>query len=256
MFRAAWFAILSASAVCGQQAQQQPRFEVASIKPGGDIFSTKPQWSPGRLTWTTQLAYLIGYAYELDFARVSGQGLGAIYTINAVFEPKTTEGELRLMLQSLLADRFAMRFQRLVKEVDGYGVSIGRGGNKMKEAFSVDQPGPGDVRSAPSSPFNESYVFATEPSPGVTAITGRGASLSQLIQTLGRIVGMPLWDQTGLEGKYDFAFRFSEDSGTDSQTDAPSLSTALRDSLGLTIKKQRGPLETLVIDHLAQPSEN
>jgi uncharacterized protein (TIGR03435 family) len=244
MFRAAWFAILSALAVYAQQAQQQPRFEVASIKPGGDIFSTKPQRSPGRLTWTTQLAYLIGYAYGLDSARVSGQGLGDIYTINAVFEPKMTDGELRLMLQGLLADRFDMRFHRAVKEVDGYGISIGRGGNKMKEAVSG------------SSPVDESYLSATGPLPGVISITGRGASISQLTGTLGRIVGTPLWDQTGLEGKYDFAFRFSEDPGADSLTDTPSLSTALRESLGLTMRKQRGPLETLVIDHLAPPSAN
>jgi uncharacterized protein (TIGR03435 family) len=67
---------------------------------------------------------------------------------------------------------------------------------------------------------------------------------------------MPLWDRTGLQGKYDFAFRFSQDPSADSQTDAPSLSTALRENLGLILQKQRGPLETLVIDHLDQPSEN
>src|SRR5579871_601133 len=109
---AALLAILPAPAVYSQQ----PRFKVASVKPGGDIFSTKPQRSPGRFAWTTQMANLIGYAYG---SRVSGQGLGVVYAINAVFETKVTDAELRLMLQSLLADRFNMRFHRLVKEVDG-----------------------------------------------------------------------------------------------------------------------------------------
>jgi uncharacterized protein (TIGR03435 family) len=189
----------------------------------------------------------------LDFARVSGQGLGAIYTINAVFEPKVTDSQLRLMLQSLLADRFNMRFHRLVKEVDGYAVVIGKGGIKMKESAAVDRD---SCKSASSSSVNESYLSATIPSSGVTAITGRRASLSQLTETLGRILGMPLWDQTGLQGKYDSAFRFSHDLSADTQTDAPSLSTALRENLGLTLQKQRGPLESLVIDHLDQPSEN
>lgn len=111
-----------------------------------------------------------------------------------------------------------MRFHRLVKEVDGYGVSIGKSGNKMKEAVDVDQPGRiGPSGVGPSSTVNESYLSATGASPGVTAITGRGASLSQLTETLGRILGMPLWDQTGLKGKYDFAFRFSEELSADSQ---------------------------------------
>jgi uncharacterized protein (TIGR03435 family) len=256
MFRAALFAILSASVVYSQQPQQ-PRFEVVAVRPGGDIFSTRPQRSPGRFTWTTQLNYLIGYAYGLDSSRVFGQGTEAIYTISAVLEPKVSDAELRLMLQSLLAERFNMRFHRMLKEVDGYAVSIGKSGTKMKESVASDQPGPGESGSgALSSPASESYVSATLPSSGVTAITGRGASLSQLTETLGRIVRMPFWDQTGLPGKYDFTFRFSQDLSVDSQTDVPSLSTALRENLGLTIRQERGPLETLVIDHLDPASEN
>lgn len=242
MFRAALFVIVSASILYSQR----PQFEVASIKPGGEMFSTKPQRSPGRFVWTTQLPYLIGYAYGLDHARISGQGLGgAVFTINAVFEPKATDAELRLMLQSLLAERFNMSFHREIKEVDGYAVSIAKGGIKMKESPAEDQSGQTDP----------SYVAATGPS-GVLEIKGHRASLSQLTDTLGRNLGMPFWDQTGLAGKYDFEFRFSEDPSADSQTDAPALSTALRESLGLIMKKQRGPLETLVIDHLDRPSEN
>jgi uncharacterized protein (TIGR03435 family) len=253
---AALFAILSTSATYSQNPQQ-PHFEVASIRPGGDIFSTKPQVSPGRFVWTTQLNYLIGYAYGLDFSRVSGPGLGAIYTINAISDRNPADGELRLMLQSLLADRFNMRFHRQVKEVDGFAVTIGKGGIKMKESATVSQPGPGDSGSGTSSAsINESYLAAILAAPGVTAIRAKEATLKQLTETLGRITRVPFWDQTGLQGKYDFEFRFSQDLNTDPQTEDPSLSTALRESLGLTIQKQSGPVETLVIDHLEQPSEN
>jgi uncharacterized protein (TIGR03435 family) len=245
----------TSSATC--QAPQRPHFEVASIRPGGDIFSTKPQFSPGRLVWTTQLAYLIGYAYGLDFSRVSGPGLGAIYTVNAVSDRNATDDERRLMLQSLLADRFNMRFHQQVKEVDGFAVTIGKAGIKMKESAAVSQHGPGASGSGTSSPsVNESYLSATMPSSGVTAIRAKEATLKQLTDTLGRITGMAFWDRTGLQGKYDFAFSFSQDLNADPQTEVPSLSTALRESLGLTMQKQRGPVETLVIDHLEQPSEN
>jgi bla regulator protein BlaR1 len=49
-------------------------FEVVSVKgpleQGG--FNTRPTRSPGRFTWTTQLCYLLGYAYRLEWDRISG----------------------------------------------------------------------------------------------------------------------------------------------------------------------------------------
>ncbi len=247
---------LSAPAVYSQ-TPQQPHFEVASIRPGGDILSTEPQSSPGRFVWTTQLAYLIGYAYGLDFSRVSGKGLEVIYTINAVFEPNTTDDELRLMLQSLLAERFNMRFHRQVKEVDGFAVTIGKGGIKMKDSPTGGEADhDGSSSGASSAPINESYIYAMMTSPGVTSIKAREASLTQLTRTLERIVGRPFWDQTGLQGKYNFAFSFSQDLDADPQAGVPALPIAIRESLGLTLHKQAGPLETLVIDHIDQPSKN
>ena len=109
-------AFLLAAEAYGQEPQ--PRLEVASIKLGGTVLSPRPQRSPGRLRWTTQLAYLIGYAYDLDFSRVSGPPLGSVYTIEAVFDAAATEDQLRIMLQALLADRFKMRFHRINAEVN------------------------------------------------------------------------------------------------------------------------------------------
>jgi len=85
----------AAAAAYGQNVPQT-RFEVASVKPGGDIFSTRPDRSGGRIRWTTQLCYLIGYAYRLDFSRVSGRPCGAIYSLEAMFDPATTDDQVRL----------------------------------------------------------------------------------------------------------------------------------------------------------------
>jgi uncharacterized protein (TIGR03435 family) len=80
--------------------------------------------------------------------------------------------------------------------------------------------------------------------------------MSQLAETLQRTIRMPVWDRTGLSGNYYFAFRYAGDSGTDFDADAPALTTALQESLGLKLEKQKGPVETLVIDYIEEPSEN
>src|SRR5580692_6936356 len=102
-----------AAAAALSQTPPPPRFEVASIKPAGDKFSTRPELSTGRIRWTTQLCYLIGYAYSLDFSSVTGRRCGAIYSIEATFDPASTSDRLRLMIQALLADRFKLRAHRV-----------------------------------------------------------------------------------------------------------------------------------------------
>src|SRR5215472_2394660 len=128
--------VFLAAAAYGQNAA--PRFEVASIKPGGDEFSTRPERLRGRFRWTTQLLYLIGYAYRLDFSRVSCPHGGDTYVVEATFDPAATDDQVRSMVQSLLADRFKMRSHRVTTEADGYALSIGKGGPKVTEAKSPE----------------------------------------------------------------------------------------------------------------------
>jgi uncharacterized protein (TIGR03435 family) len=233
---------------------------VASIKPGGDIFSTRPERLVGRIRWTTQLAYLIGYAYHLDFSRVDGEGLGSVYSLEATFDPAATDDQARLMIQSLLADRFKMRAHRATREADGFALLIAKGGLKIKEAKADDEPPPlpNGFRGASLSMRAESFISATLPESGVVQIIGRKVSMAQLAQTLQRSIGMPVWDRTGLAGNYYFAFRYAEglSADLDAQVAYPQLSAALQESLGLEMKKSRGPLETLIVDHIESPTEN
>jgi uncharacterized protein (TIGR03435 family) len=77
--------------------------------------------------------------------------------------------------------------------------------------------------------------------------------MSQLAVTLQRSLRMPVWDKTGLLGRYDFEFRYARDLDVG---DAPWLGTALQEALGLTLEKQKGPAESLMIDYIEEPSEN
>ena len=252
------FAIGLATAAAYGQSAPQPRFEVASVKPAGSIFSRKPERSGGRIRWTTELCNLVGYAHRLDSSRVSGRNCGSTYAIEATFDPAATDDQVRLMVQSLLRDRFKMRAHRVTTEADGYALVIGKGGLKIREAKVADEPPsmPEWAKDRSSAWKAESYISATIPEGGVIAITGRGVSMSQLAETLQRSIDMPVWDRTGLSGNYYFAFRYTEFLSADLDTDAPSLATALQQNLGLKLEKQKGPVEALVIDYIEEPSEN
>jgi uncharacterized protein (TIGR03435 family) len=240
---------LAAVAAFGQTASQSS-FQVASIKPGGDEFSTRPVLSTGRLRWTTQLCYLIGYGYSLDSASVTGRRCGAVYSIEATFDPASTSDQVRLMIQALLADRFKLRVHRVGTEAAGYALVLGKGGLKIRESSASGPKVCKDVSPA------EGFASLTGPAPGVLAVTACAASMSQLAVALQRSLQMPVWDRTGIAGTFDFAFRYAQDPSADSDTGAPALATALQETLGLKLEKQKGVVETLAIDSLEEPSQN
>jgi uncharacterized protein (TIGR03435 family) len=237
----------------------QPAFEIASIKPvAGDILATRPTRSGGRITWTTELSYLISYGWHLQFPFISGAiPHASIFRVDAVTDPDATEDQIRLMFQSLLKERFKLVTHQVTKEADGYALSVGKSGLKVKEAKTGDTPPPLPewVRGVSVSAF-EGGISATLPEKGVTAVTGRRVSISKLVDTLRQVLGGKMvWDQTGVTGDYYFAFRYASDDNP--EVDVPSLASALRENLGLELKKQKGPVEMLVVDSMEkEPTAN
>jgi uncharacterized protein (TIGR03435 family) len=66
---------------------------------------------------------------------------------------------------------------------------------------------------------------------------------------------------TGLTGKYDYVLEWSPDRGV-ADADAivgrsgPTIFTALKEQLGPKLEWSKGPVDTIVIDHVDCPSEN
>jgi uncharacterized protein (TIGR03435 family) len=67
-------------------------------------------------------------------------------------------------------------------------------------------------------------------------------------------------DKTGIEGVYDFELRWTDDdrnSGGSDADAAPSLFTAIQETLGLRLQRQKVPVEMVVVDHVERvPTEN
>ena len=56
------------------------------------------------------------------------------YDIVAKAAGPVAEDQLKVMLQSLLAERFKLTFHRLSKELSAYAITIAKGGHKLKES--------------------------------------------------------------------------------------------------------------------------
>ncbi len=69
-------------------------------------------------------------------------------------------------------------------------------------------------------------------------------------------------DNTGLKGKYDFTLQWTPDEMAGGHQDAaptdsgPTIYTALQEQLGLRLDSTKGPVDTVVVDHVEMPSEN
>jgi uncharacterized protein (TIGR03435 family) len=87
---------------------------------------------------------------------------------------------------------------------------------------------------------------------------------------LSRQLGRLIVNKTGLKGNYDFTLKWTPDEGQGQMpggppgdaappppdASGPTIYTALQEQLGLKLESQKGPVDTIVIDHVERPSEN
>lgn len=227
-------------------------FEVASIKPSANKENGNfSEIAPGgrRFTATNaSLNLLIVTAYDVSVRHISG-GPGwmnsEFYDIQAETDRSASAGQIHLMLRHLLADRFKLALHRETKELPLYVLTVENRGSKLHENKSGDEP---RVKRVTVGRF----VF-------------EGVPLAQLTWFLSLRLGRDVLDQTGLKGNYDFELAWTPDvqSRQDREEGAlppdpngPSISTALREQLGLKLAATKGPVEILVIDHAERPSAN
>jgi uncharacterized protein (TIGR03435 family) len=148
-------ALLSILAILAA-ATPERRFEAASIRPHplpaqGMAIST----SGLRLTTdATTVEELILYAFDLRDYQLSGSFDAASYDIVARAEGDAlpTEAEFRLMMRTLLAERFGLRLHRERKQIPVYELVVGKNGPKLKKS-----EGPGDC-SCESGPKNAAGI--------------------------------------------------------------------------------------------------
>ena len=148
--------------------------------------------------------------------------------------------EQREMLQSLLIDRFQLRFHRETRQGPVYLLALGKKELKLKE-----------VKHDSEFEWVGSVSRAAINGDG---FAGKNISMPVMAQRLSGYLQKPVLDQTGLKGYFDFEYKYDNDEEVHPDVVA-CIVTSLQ-ALGLKLKPSQGPVETIVIDHAEKPSAN
>ncbi len=238
-------AALLTLAALGQSVAPAPRFDVASVKVNQDIRAPiQLQTFPGgRLTITNYvLTGLIHEAYGVknsEIEKASNWMNEVRFDITAKADGNPSSKEMMVILQSLLVERFKLKVHRAVKEGRVYLLTVGKKGPKLDKPDSSQKAG---------------VFMGRADTPGVYWLGSKNASAPALAAFLPSLLRCPVIDKTGLTESFGFHFEYTEDENQTSA--APSLFTAMQESLALRLEPSKGPVETLVIDSAEKPSAN
>ena len=197
---------------------------------------------------------LITRAYQAEPDAVTGGPPGLEfdhYEIVAKTPPGTTAADTPRMLQSLLADRFKLVVSHGMKPLPAFVLRVGNTGPKLKPAADTNAESncryiPPDPPPPPSSPF-----------PSTILLKCSNMTMEQFANALqdfgSAYVNHPIKDETGLQGAWDFDFRFS---WQPSAPDRISIFDALG-KLGLTLEPGTAPrMAVAITSMLDTPTPN
>jgi len=282
------------AALAPSPTENKLKFEVASVRqnktndkgsmnvdptPGDGMVPTGGLYTARNIV----LAQYIAFAYKL-----TNQQLRSVvsqvpwvsedrFDIEARAEGNPTKDQYRLMVQSLLADRFKMAVHFETRQIPLFALVLvkpGKPGPQLR-SHRADDP----VCSTPAAvmrgqppadaegfPERCGGPLSMKPSaPGRMKSGGRDVPMSRFaaILTGVGVVDRPMVDQTGLQGTVDYSLEWMQVAanvpfGAEFHPDesAPTFEQALKEQLGLKMVSQKGPIDFFVVDHVEHASEN
>jgi uncharacterized protein (TIGR03435 family) len=276
-----------------------PEFEVASVrrnKSNGEAsINVDPTFSDGSvptgglyLAKNIKLIQFIAFAYRLTQSQLLSVESKVPWTteerfdIEARAEGNPTKAQYRLMMQTLLADRFKLKAHYDTRQVPVYALVLAKPGklgphlrlHRLDDPVCATDP---SVRAAPSTrnpagagaeefPNYCGGLSGMKPSaPGRMKSGGRDVTMALLAGILVGVgvVDRPMVDETGLKGTVDFSLEWRQVAGNvgfggkfDPDESAPTFQEALRDQLGIKMVSQKSPVDFFIVDHIESPSAN
>jgi uncharacterized protein (TIGR03435 family) len=196
------------------------------------------------------------------------------FDIQARARGNPTKDQMRLMMQSLLADRFKLVVHRESKQMAVYGLILEKPGKTGRQLVAHSEARPCTVINDPSSsaasgagelPFCGSLTGKLEN--GHMHVESRGITMAQVadyLPSIGMTLDRPVLDRTQLGGTYDFTLEWTPDDMTvamngvrlETGENGQGFVSALRDELGLKLEPTTGAVDATIIDHIEEPSPN
>jgi uncharacterized protein (TIGR03435 family) len=295
------------SAVIGQTdtppaiaAGRKLEFDVASIRQNksgpGDAGGDKPHvnfpigsddsYAPGGIFSATNLpliSYII-FAYKIttnNRAALLASVPDWVSTDGFNIEARTdnhevTKDQMRLMMQSLLSQRFKLVAHHETRQVPVFAAILAKPGTLGPQLRQHPAGAPCSTTNASntksSTPPTDSAGFPTlcggfanyiHPAiPSHRRVGGGNVTLATIVSSftgLGNL-GRPVVDKTELTGGYDFVLEYLPEPppGQELPPDSlgPTFQQALKEQLGLKLVAQKAPIDFVIVDHVERPSEN
>lgn len=271
------------------QKTAQHTFDAVSLHPGGKknymigldyLGSASKVELPkdGLVNWNISLGPLIRFAYDLRdeheneamWQSLPKWSQGEWYVLQARVEGSPSRAEVREMMRSLLKEHFKLAVHTEMHEGDAYALTLIKSGKQLRPhptgapCANFVPLGP-EIKHPFPYPSYEHYpahcgVMYRQLNPHVNRLEMLDVTAEQLAYAIGGSMTSPAIDKTGLAGHYDAIVDFGPEippTTADPVIDlGQPIQVAIEKQLGLKLVKQKAQLETFIIDHIEQPSEN
>ena len=270
-------------------------FEVASVRQNksdqeaymnvSPVFGDSPVSTGGLYSArNVPLIQFISFAYNLTQVQLQSVVSQARWTAEDKFDIEARaagdpdKAQYRLMMQSLLADRFKLVVHRENRQVPIYALVLVKP-RKLGAQIRIHKPddpvctaNPEPTLHGPVEVDAQGFPLACGGPLGMKASAparmkdgGRDVAMTRFaaITTGVGEVDRPMVDETGIKGTVDYTLEWGKAYRGNGLTpdiqpdpDAPTFQEALKEQLGIKMVSKRGPQELFFIDHLERPSEN
>ncbi|HVW08674.1 MAG TPA: TIGR03435 family protein [Bryobacteraceae bacterium] len=281
--------------------EKLPAFDVISVKPSapdakshsifpigpGDVYvKNGGHFSADGFPLATYLSFafqLVGSEANAAVEQLPGWAVNDRFAIEARTDgdpAKDTKEQMRLMMRSLLAERFGLKTHYETRQVSIFAVTFVKAGKPGPQLQQHPEDAACDTvltraGAAAVSLTDTAGIYPKQcggmlpmpaSAPGRFRFGARNVTMDFIAKQLTSLGDLerPAVDQTGLEGTFDFVLEFVPDVSIreqgypDYQPDptGPTFSEAVREQLGLKLESTKAPSQVLVIDRVEHPTQN
>ncbi|HEY1760670.1 MAG TPA: TIGR03435 family protein [Bryobacteraceae bacterium] len=255
--------VLALLAAVSGYSQERPKFEMADVHVSTTVHGTAQNVGgvlrEGRyINRDATMLQLVKAAWGVPEDTISGGPSWVsldLFDIVAKVPNGTTPATANLMLQDLLADRFGLVIDHVLRPLPRYVLSVMKGGSKLKPANGSGDPGCQLVQQTAPPDAD----LASIPNIKVKCRNVTAAAIAENLHGMaGGYLDHDAIDSTGLTGTYDFDLEWTDRPLLAVRgSDGISLFTAVEKQLGLKLEVQNVSVPSFVIERAnRRPSPN